>query len=67
MSGVFDNQNECQEYILSVSSQNRIVLIVSRRLSQQLVPLIHPLRQLSSINVYCMDKEINERWAKHFS
>jgi plasmid stabilization system protein ParE len=63
---IFDNQNLCQQYILSVSSQNRLILIVSGRLGQEIVPHIHHLRQISSIYVYCRDKETNEKWAKHF-
>jgi hypothetical protein len=64
---IFDNQNLCQQYILSVSSQNRLILIVSGRLGQEIVPHIHHLRQISSIYVYCMDKKTNEKWAKHFT
>jgi len=62
----FDDQNECLQRILSLSTQDRLVLIVSGRCGRQLVPQIHHLRQVSSIYVYCMDKKANEQWAKDF-
>jgi len=62
----FDDQNQCHQYILSLSPQDRLVLIISGRYGRQLVPQIHQLRQLSSIYVYCMDKKANEQWTKNF-
>jgi len=62
----FDDQNQCHQKILSLSTQDRLVLIVSGRCGRQLVPQIHHLRQISSIYVYCMDKKANEQWAKDF-
>jgi plasmid stabilization system protein ParE len=62
----FDNVNECLQYIRSISKQNRIILIVSGRLGREIVPRIHRLRQISSIYVYCMDKEKNEQWTQKF-
>ena len=62
----FDDQNQCHQKILSLSPQDRLVLIVSGRCGRQLVPQIHHLRQVSSIYVYCMDKKTNELWAKDF-
>ena len=62
----FDDQDECHQRILSLSTQDRLILIVSGRCGRQLVPQIHHLRQVSSIYVYCMDKKANELWAKDF-
>ena len=56
----FDDQGECHQRILSLSQEDRLVLIVSGRCGRQLVPQIHHLRQVSSIYVYCMDKKANE-------
>ena len=62
----FDDQNQCQQHITTLSPQDRLVLIISGRCGRQLVPQIHHLRQLSSIYVYCMDKKANKQWAKDF-
>jgi hypothetical protein len=63
----FDDKNRCREYILHASPQDRIVLIISGRWGQQLVPDIHHLRQISSIYVYCMNKQTHEQWAKNYT
>jgi hypothetical protein len=63
----FEDPNLCQQHIRSVYLQDRLVLIVSGRLGQEVVPRIHQVRQLSAIYVYCMDKQRNEKWAKNFT
>jgi hypothetical protein len=50
----FDDENDCQQYILSISPQDRIVLIVSGRLSRIIVPHVHHLRQIVSIYIYLL-------------
>ena len=50
----FDDQDECHQRILSLPTQDRLILIVSGRCSRQLVPQIHHLRQVSSIYLYCV-------------
>jgi hypothetical protein len=62
----FENVNKCEEYIRSISSDERIILIVSGRLGREITPRIHELRQVSSIYVYCLDKSANEEWAKQY-
>ena len=62
----FEQSDQCEQYIRSFSSLDRIVFIVSGRLGQQLVPRIHQLRQISSIYVYCMDKQRHQQWANQF-
>lgn len=62
----FENVNKCEEYIRSISSDERIILIVSGRLGREITPHIHELRQVSSIYVYCLDKSANEEWAKQY-
>jgi hypothetical protein len=47
----FDKFDECEKYIQSVSSTDRINLIVSEYFSQQLISNIHSFRQVSSIYI----------------
>jgi hypothetical protein len=63
----FENDVECEKYIRSVFKEERIVLIVSGHLGHEVVPRIHQVRQISAIYVYCMNKNKNEQWAKHFT
>lgn len=62
----FENQKSCYQYILSLSSQNQIILIVSGQCGQELVPQIHDLQQISHIYVFCLNKQVNEQWAEDF-
>jgi len=62
----FDDLFKCQETIQSLHEQDRVILIVSGRLGRQILPQIHQFPQLSSIYVYCMDKQSNEEWARQF-
>ncbi|CAF4971693.1 unnamed protein product [Rotaria sp. Silwood1] len=46
----FDKLDECEKYIRSVSSEDRIVLII-----------------ISSIYIYCGNKEFHQQWGKQYS
>ncbi|CAF5150463.1 unnamed protein product, partial [Rotaria magnacalcarata] len=63
---VFQTAIDCEQYINQTSRDDRILLIVSGRLGQEIVPRIHQCRQIFSIYVYCMNKARNDEWAKHF-
>lgn len=62
----FPDVKQCQEYIEQRSQEDRLVLIVSGRMGQEMVPVIHHLRQVISIYVYCTDKKKNEEWSCKF-
>ncbi|CAF4807826.1 unnamed protein product [Rotaria sp. Silwood1] len=64
---IFHDQHECQQYIMSCSEHDRVVLIISGRLSKELIPQIHHLRQLSAVYIYCWDKKAYKHWAKQYS
>jgi plasmid stabilization system protein ParE len=63
----FQDVKQCQQYIEQRSQKDRLLLIVSGQMGQEMVPSIHQLRQVISIYVYCMDKKGNEEWASKFS
>jgi hypothetical protein len=62
----FQDVKQCQQYIERRSRKDRLILIVSGQLGQEIIPFIHNLRQVISIYVYCMDKISNEQWACKF-
>ena len=64
---VFQDENECEKYIRSISPRGQVLLIVNNQQGQQIVPHIHTLHQLTSIYVYCKDKKDNKEWANNFS
>lgn len=63
----FPNVQECKNYIEKLSKIERIVMVVSGRLGQEIVPFIHNSRQVIAIYVYCFDKQLNQAWASKFS
>ncbi|CAF0992439.1 unnamed protein product [Rotaria sordida] len=63
----FKDIEKCENYIQTVSKSDRIVFIVTGRLGQEMMPRIHQLRQISSIYIYCMDKDYHEEWSKDFT
>ncbi|CAF4287003.1 unnamed protein product, partial [Adineta steineri] len=63
----FQDVKQCQQYIEQRSENDRLVIIVSGQLGQEIIPYIHQLRQVISIYVYCMDKKSYEQWALKFS
>jgi len=62
----FEDNTQCEQYIQNLSQNDRLILIVSGRLGQQILPFIHNLRQVIAIYVYCVDKQANEQWTKKF-
>jgi len=63
----FNNENQCEHYLLSTSNDDRILLIISGQLGKDLVSRIHHLRQISSIYVYCIDRRKHESWSIQYS
>ena len=63
----FDKLDECEKYIRSVSSEDRIIVIINDHFGQQLIPDIHLFRQVSSIYIYCGKKEFDEEWIKQYN
>jgi response regulator RpfG family c-di-GMP phosphodiesterase len=63
----FEDGQECQQYIEERSQEDRLILIVSDQFGKDIVPQIHHLRQVSSIYVYCPDKQKNQEWVSQFN
>jgi len=64
----FDNCLECEDYIRNRinDKQDKIILIVSGRLGEEITERIHQLKQIISIYVFCFDKEKNQIWANKY-
>ena len=63
----FENVQDFEKCIDQSSKDDRICLIFSGRLGEEIVPRIHQYRQIVSIYIYCRNKKRNDEWAKHFS
>jgi hypothetical protein len=62
---IFEDEIACRQFIQSKPKQP-IILIVSGRLSREIVPDIDDLEHILGIYIYCMDKSRHEKWAEQF-
>ncbi|CAF4168276.1 unnamed protein product, partial [Adineta steineri] len=53
----FHDVDECKNYIETTSENDRLVLVTNGEFGQQIIPLIHQLRQISSIYINSEDKQ----------
>ena len=63
---IFENSDECEDYIQSFSKDDRIIFVVNSCLAREIVPRIHDFPQISSIYIYCMNKMRNKQWINKF-
>ena len=59
----FEQVDDCQQEVQS-KSKTLIVLIVSGRLSRDIIPAIEHHERVSAMFIYCMDKSRHEQWIK---
>jgi hypothetical protein len=63
----FENIIECEQFIRSLSTEDRIAFIVDDLLGEQIIPQIHDLPQVFAIYVYSTERQPNESYFKQFS
>lgn len=63
---LFDDSQPCEEYIRSVREEERIILIISGRFSQELIAKVHDLSQIYTIYIYCMNDTKYKEWIERF-
>ena len=59
----FTDEEQCAQF-LNVTKEERVYMIISGTLTQNIVPRIHSMPQLVSIFVFCDNRQHYERWAK---
>ncbi|CAF0799075.1 unnamed protein product [Didymodactylos carnosus] len=62
---IFDNVDDCYDYIASVENE-KLFLIVSGSIGQNIVPYTHQMPQIQFIYIYCFDIEKHEQWAMNY-
>ncbi|CAF0955600.1 unnamed protein product [Rotaria sordida] len=61
----YDKSDECEKYIRQITKE-KVVLIVSGSLGQDIVHRLHDLPQFSACYVFCQDQNRNEQWANKY-
>jgi hypothetical protein len=49
------------DYFTDMNESERIILIISGRYADRVVPCIHHFQQFVSIYIYCVNKEVNKQ------
>ncbi|CAF0969566.1 unnamed protein product [Didymodactylos carnosus] len=63
---IFDNLEECYNYILTVSNE-KIFLIVSSKFALTIVQRIHRFEKIVYIYILCLNPLLHEKWTKKYS
>lgn len=63
----FNDTKDCQQYIERKPKHDRLVLIINHQFGQELIPLIHKLRQVSSIYIYDQNEDNDHSWKNNFT
>jgi hypothetical protein len=59
---IFENIDQCEQYLRLTTSYDRISLIINSQFAEELIPRIHSLRQILSIYISTnQDQERNEQ------
>ncbi|CAF1313673.1 unnamed protein product, partial [Didymodactylos carnosus] len=64
---MFENCDECVDYIKALKTDQKLVFIVSESFGREAVPILHDFRTVTSIFVYCTKKESKKKWLKQFA
>ncbi|UJR24551.1 hypothetical protein I4U23_005926 [Adineta vaga] len=62
---IYTDGDQCIEFIETIRHQ-KICIVVSGSLGQQIVPRVHDLCQMNSIFIFCGDKKRHEKWVKEW-
>jgi len=62
----FDDCDACVDYFTDMNESKRIILIISGRYADRVVPYIHDFQQFVSIYIYCVNKEVNKQGSQHY-
>ncbi|CAF0735391.1 unnamed protein product [Adineta steineri] len=62
-TNIFTDGDQCLEFIQTIVD-NKVCLIISGSLGQQIMPRVHNMSQVDSIFIFCGNKKHHEQWTK---
>ncbi|CAF1499198.1 unnamed protein product [Rotaria magnacalcarata] len=63
----FDNQKLCEQWLQNRSTDEKIFFIVTGESGKKILPIIHDLRSIIAIYIFCWRPELHINWAKAYS
>ncbi|CAF0819042.1 unnamed protein product [Adineta steineri] len=61
----FTDGEQCVKFIQTINN-NKVCMIISGSLGQQIVPHIHNMSQVDTIFIFCKNQKWNKQWAKEW-
>ncbi|CAF4453220.1 unnamed protein product [Rotaria sp. Silwood2] len=58
---IFENENDCEEYIKQMSQDEYIILIINDQIEQKFISHVNNLQQIFSIYIYSQNNNIDEQ------
>ena len=62
----FTDGEDCIQFIDTIND-NKICMIISGSLGQQIVPRVHNMSQMDSVFIFCDNKKYHEQWTTEWS
>lgn len=62
----FSELSQCVQFLEGID-QEKVFVLISGSLGEQLVPIIHALPQIEGIYVFCLKKDLHEVWTKRWN
>ncbi|CAF3825387.1 unnamed protein product [Rotaria sp. Silwood1] len=65
---IFENENDCEEYIKQMSEDEYIILIINDQIEEKFISYTHNLQQIFSIYIYSSNKiNIDQQWINQYN
>jgi hypothetical protein len=63
---LFEDIDDCEQYIRSLSKDDRIVMVVNEKFALEITTRVHELRQITSIYIYSTDITDDYQWINQY-
>jgi len=63
---LFEDIDDCEQYIRSLSKDDRIVMVVNEKFALEITTRVHELRQITSIYIYSKDITDDYQWINQY-
>ena len=61
---IFENADQCEEYIQKLSSYDRVILVTHAQFIQDVLLCVYTLRPLSSVYIHGSDVDYSKQYSK---
>lgn len=63
---LFEDIDDCEQYIRSLTTDDRIVILINEKFALEFISRIHELRQIISIYIYSTDNNEDYQWIEQY-